>query len=107
MDRSFLSSADVVSASRKFVCIRVLSYENQREMDYLKGFMATRSGEAENTLVCIMTPDAKRRLIRAARSTRALFRDAHDMAETLNRIAQSVVKEQPAAALPLADLPEV
>ena len=107
MDRSFLSSAEVIAASREFVCIRLLSYENKEEMEYIKAFNITRSGEAENTLVCVMSPDAKKRLTRAGRSTRMLFADAQDMADSMDRIASDVRKSSVTPMFPVNALPIV
>ena len=36
MDRSFLSSEDVVTASRNFVCIRTATYEDAGEAEFIK-----------------------------------------------------------------------
>ena len=40
MDRSFLADQDVIAASRKFVCIRLATYENADENEVLKGVFA-------------------------------------------------------------------
>src|SRR5579859_4581424 len=88
MDRSFLSQPEVIAASRQVVCVRLMSYENAAESEFLKGLMTTRSGEVENTTVVVMSPDGKRELTRAGRSTRQVFGDAAQMAESLTRIAR-------------------
>ncbi len=67
MDRSFLADKDVVSASRKFVCIRLATYENAEENEVLKGFYA-RGGNLENTVFALLTPDGKTKLVAAGRS---------------------------------------
>ena len=36
MDKSFLSQSEVIAASRKFVCIRLATYENAEEAKFLK-----------------------------------------------------------------------
>ncbi len=87
MDRSFLSQTEVIAASRKFVCIRPLSYESKEEADYLKKLCPTRSGELENTVVCLLSPDASQKLGYAGRSTRQLFGTAANMASAMNGIA--------------------
>ena len=51
MDRSYLSDIKVVEASRKFVCIRPISYEDEAENKFLKSFGAGRSGDVENTVL--------------------------------------------------------
>ena len=67
MDRSFLADKDVISASRKFVCIRLATYENAEENEVLKGFFA-RGGNLENTVFTLLTPDGKTKLVTAGRS---------------------------------------
>ena len=48
MDRSFLADKDVIAASRKFVCIRLATFENAEENEVLKGFL--RVGGISRTL---------------------------------------------------------
>jgi hypothetical protein len=87
MDRSFLSQPDVIAASRSFVCIRLATYEDKDERDFLKAFHVTRSGELENTVFTILSPDGKRQLARASRGAGQTFGDADRMARTMKRIA--------------------
>jgi hypothetical protein len=102
MDRSFLSVPQVVAASTHFVCVRLLSYEDAGEMKFLKNVFAGRSGEAENTVFTIRSPDDKRTLVRARRSTRDGFRDAADLAATMERVAKEFeAKDRGTAALPV------
>jgi hypothetical protein len=97
MDRSFLSDARVIDASRKLVCIRLLSYENEAEMKFLKSFRITRSGEVENTTVVLLSSDGERRLSRAARGPREVFGDAANMAAAMDRTArENPGRESPA-----------
>jgi hypothetical protein len=88
MDRSYLSRPEVIAAARDFVCVRLMTYENPFENDFLKTFDITRSGEVENTTFAILAPDAQTRLVRASRSARNTFRDAAAMAESMARIAK-------------------
>ena len=67
MDRSFLADKDVVAASRKFVCIRLATYEDAEENEVLKGIFAMR-GALQNTVFGILTPDGKTHLVRSGRS---------------------------------------
>jgi len=67
MDRSFLADKDVISASRKFVCIRLATYENAEENKILTGFFS-RGGVLENTVFTLLTPDGKTKLVSAGRS---------------------------------------
>ena len=87
MDRSFLSDASVIAASRKFVCVRLATYEDEGENKFLKSLFRTGSGELENTVFAIFAPDSKEKLIRTGRGPRQLFRDAADMAEKMNGYA--------------------
>lgn len=109
MDKSFLSDPDVITASRKFVCIRLISYENKEEAAFLKSFNVGRSGDAENTVFCVLSPDAKQRLTRPSRGTGQVYSNSKTMAEGLNKIAlqylQVVSQIQNISAVPyVADL---
>lgn len=95
MDRSFLSRPPIITASREFVCVRLTTYEDPEEGKFLKSFQVTRSGELENTVFTILSPDGKRQLARASRSTNQTFGNADRMAETMNRIAQSYAGKTP------------
>jgi hypothetical protein len=106
MDESFLSQPEVIAASRAFVCVRLTTYENEQEGEFLKAFFVTRSGELENTVFTILAPDGRRPLARTSRSARQTFGDARRMAETMNRIGREYsVKESAAGRLP--ELPTV
>ncbi|MFO0969215.1 MAG: hypothetical protein U0793_26975 [Gemmataceae bacterium] len=104
MDRSFLSDAAVITASRRFVCIRLLSYENKEEAALLKSLGGTRSGEAENTLCCVLAPDGKRRLTAVRRGPREIFRSAANMARELESLAAGFT---PRATDDVSELPLV
>src|SRR5690349_20853288 len=101
MDRSFLSQPDVITASRRFVCVRLATYEDQAEGDFLVSFRVTRSGALENTVFSILAPDGTRQLARASRSARNTFGDAATMAKAMDRIAKDYEgKSPPVAGLP-------
>src|SRR5438876_648503 len=87
MDRSYLSVRAVVEASRNFVCARLLTYESAEEGKFLESVLRTRSGLLENTVFTILTPDAKTQLVPAARTARAAFPGAAEMAAAMNRLA--------------------
>lgn len=92
MDRSFLSKPEVIVASRDFVCVRLATYESKSEATLLKSVFRFRSGELENTVFAILSPDGKRQLIRSGRSPRFAFFGGEDvaakeMARSMNRIA--------------------
>jgi hypothetical protein len=87
MDRSFLSQPDVINASRQFVCVRLTTYEDEKEAEFCRSLFIGRSGDQENTTFAILAPDGKTKLVRAGRSTRQLFANAADMARQMNEIA--------------------
>lgn len=105
MDRSFLLQPDVIAASRAFVCVRLATYEDQDEGAFLKAFHVTRSGELENTVFTILSPDGKRQLARASRSANHTFGDADRMAQTMKRIAGQYAAKK--AGGPPPELPKV
>jgi hypothetical protein len=100
MDRCFLSQAEVVAASRRFVCVRLLTYEDRTEGAFLKSLVRTRSGELENTVFALLSPDGKQVLTRASRSARHTFGDARQLAETMDRCAGRYAAREFPAALP-------
>ena len=110
MDRSYLSDPAVVAASRDFVCIRLATYESAEEAKFLKKLFIGRSGELENTVFTILSPDGQKKLVRAGRSPHMSFRgpeeeSIREMADTMKRIAKQYRSRKKAQALPyLADL---
>lgn len=106
MDRSFLSRSEVIAASRRFVCVRLTTYEDRVEGEFLKSFAVTRSGELENSVFAILASDGKRQLARASRSMRHNFEDAHEMAEAMQRIARAHPGKESASQTP-PELPRV
>ncbi len=80
MDRSFLSDKGIIRASRGFVCARLATYENKEEAEYLGRIFRGRSGQLENTVFCIMSPDGKDRLVRSGRSPGWSFPGSEDQA---------------------------
>src|SRR5262245_24399716 len=101
MDRSFLSRAEVIDASRAFVCVRLTTYENADEMAFMKDLFVGRSGEVENTTFTVLAPDGKRELLRTSRGPEHLFRDAADMATRLRKIATGYRATADVTTLPL------
>ncbi len=67
MDRSFLADEHVISASRKFVCIRLATYEDAEENKILADIFS-RQGVLENTVFALLSPDGKTKLVAAGRS---------------------------------------
>lgn len=87
MDRSFLSRPEVIAASRRFVCVRLTTYEDELEARFNAGLMLGRSGNVENTTFAVLAPDGKTKLTRAARSAKQVYADAAAMARGLDAIA--------------------
>jgi hypothetical protein len=100
MDRSFLSRPAVIDASRAYVCVRLATYEDQKEADFLKGLVRTRSGELENSSFAILDPDGKKKLTTSGRSPRRQYADANALAEDLTRLAKPFAAKVQPSALP-------
>ncbi len=88
MDESFLSDANVIRASRNFICIRLATYEDRDEADYLRRVFTGRSGELENTVFAMMNPAADEFLVRPGRSPHFAFRSAAEMADEMAKISK-------------------
>ena len=99
MDRSFLSNAKVVAASRNFVCIRLATYEDKNEAEFLKSLVKTRSGELENTVFDILAPDGKTKLSRAGRGPFE-FGNASRLAKAMDRIASDYAESKASSNVP-------
>ncbi len=102
MDRSFLSKPEVIAASRQFVCVRLATYEDESENKFLKTFNVGRGGEVENSVFCILGPDGKQRLCRAARGISQVFADCDQMAAAMDKIATTIKPKSAPKTLPLA-----
>ncbi|MCP4093415.1 MAG: hypothetical protein GY747_08200 [Planctomycetes bacterium] len=53
--------------SRDWVCVRLASYENEQESEYLKKLYRGRTGELNNTTFALVAPDGKTLLAPAGR----------------------------------------
>lgn len=99
MDRRFLSQRQVINASRRFICVRMMTYENAAEAHVLKSLW--RPGAAlENTLFVLLDPYG-RPITRGARSPDWTFANADDMAAGMNEIASSYQSRNVASYLPV------
>jgi len=87
MDRSYLSRPEVIEASKKFVCVRMMTYESESEARVLQSFWRP-GAPLENTVFIILDPQG-RPLIRGDRGPRRMFRDSRELADTMNRISRS------------------
>lgn len=76
----------MIEASRDFVCIRLATYESKEEAEVMKSYFVGRSGELENTMFAILSPDGKL-ISRAGRSPDAAFADAEAMAKGMKELA--------------------
>ena len=102
MDRSFLLRKEVIEASRDFICIRLATYEDKAEADYLVKVFAGRTGALENTVYTMLSPDAKSYLTRSGRSPDFAFQDATDMARQMKTFAARYSPNLVMQALPTA-----
>jgi hypothetical protein len=100
MDRSFLLRKEVIDASRGFVCIRLATYEDKEEVDYLTQVFRGREGTLENTVFAMLSPDARNYLTRTGRSPDWAFSDAADMAASMRRFAAEYRPADTPKALP-------
>jgi hypothetical protein len=107
MDRSFLSQKEVIDASRRVVCVRLATYENADEAAILKRLLRTGSGELENTVFCVLAPDGRTKLVRAAREIGALFASPQDFAAALDRAAREYRAKPDAGPAPLPEVTTV
>ncbi|MCA8969368.1 MAG: hypothetical protein KDC95_06275 [Planctomycetes bacterium] len=106
MDRSYLSDQAVVSASRAFVCVRLLTYESAEEAEVLKRLFVGRDG-LENSVFAILDPTGTKTLTRSGRSPSWAFEDAAEMASSMRKIAKRYPGKEnpPTVQLPwLADV---
>lgn len=87
MDGSFLSDERVIASSRDFVCIRLATYEDQQEAEFMEGVFTSRSGVLENTTFGILSSDGKKNLVTPGRGPMHAFRDATSMANRMQLIA--------------------
>jgi len=101
MDRSFLSQPAVIEASRQFVCARLATYEDEAEGKFLKQLVPTRSGELENSIFAILSPDASDKLVRPSRGMRSEYRDAEAMAKGMAVLAAKYRSKAEPQSLPL------
>jgi len=107
MDRSFLSRPEVIAASREFVCVRLATYEDPVEAKFVQALVRTHSGELENTAFCLLAPDGKKKLSRAARGTEQVYDDAAAMAADMRRVVGLYSPKAVLTSLPLVANPRL
>jgi len=64
------SEKQFIDVSRKFVCVRIDSYESKEHQEWVRRFL---DGRFENTAFCVLTPDGDYWLSRSGRSPRQAF----------------------------------
>lgn len=87
MDRSYLSDPEVVAASRSFVCVRLVTFEDVNEMEFMNSIYEFRT-PTKNSLFAILDPAAKEHLVTPGRSMAFTFDDAAHMASRMNEISE-------------------
>lgn len=88
MDRSFLSDPDVIAASRDFVCVRLVTFEDVEEMEFMNSIYDFRT-PTKNSLFAILDPSAKEHQVKPGRSMEFTFEDAAQMANRMQEIAET------------------
>jgi hypothetical protein len=99
MDRSYLSDQQVVTASRGFVCARLITFEDSQEAALMKRLLGSR--KLVNTVFTILDPSGKQALTRAGRSPRMAFRDGEAMAQKMQQVAERYPGHEAVAAADL------
>ncbi len=96
---SYMSQPEVITASRNFVCVRMMTYENAAEAEVLKSLWRP-GAPLENTLFAILDPSG-RPLTRGVRSPGSLYNDAHALAAALNDVSSHYSGRANPRALPV------
>lgn len=108
MDRSFLSKPEVVVASKKFVCIRLISYEDESEKAFISKVVR---GEVANTSFALLTPEGEMAMRGRGpgRGPKDLFADSAAMAKGMDELASKypVKKTDGIPSLPITLNPKV
>jgi len=69
---SLFSTTSFIEASKKFVCVKLGTYENKEHQDLIRKLL---KGRLANTAFTIFSPDGKTQLTRSARSPKQVFGD--------------------------------
>ncbi len=111
MDRSILSDQRLVQASRDFVCVRLATYEDEAEAEFLASVFRGRSGELENTVFALLAPDGETKLARAGRSPGMVYGHGEEGTRKLLAAMKAATKrysgKQNQVALPLPRLKDL
>ena len=76
------SDPDVIKASRKFICVRIESYESEENQKIVRSHLG---GRFENTAFCVIAPDSQKRLTRSGRGPQHISRNFDDIAVIADR----------------------
>lgn len=106
MDRSFLSDTKVVEAARDFVCIRIGTYEDKDEANFVKTRLMGGNGVLRNFGFALASPDFETILRRSERGPNFVYKNASDMAGELKRLAADYRVDAEAKKVPSA-LPQM
>lgn len=88
MDRSYLSNENVIAASRNYVCIRLATYEDDAEAEFLRTVYVSRGGDLENTVFVLLSPDTKENLCRPGRGPQFAYSSPRALAQGMDEIAK-------------------
>ncbi len=94
MDRSYLSDAAVVKASRKFICVRIATYENEDEFAFISKAFRFRTSAKKNSIFAILDSAAKTHLVKSGRSPGFTFEDGSAMARRMNEIIEEMPRKK-------------
>jgi len=83
----------LLAISQKFVCIRLVTYEDKVESEFLAQLGTYRAGGVANTGFALLAPDGKTKLAKAGRSARQAFPGREDhtiqgLVAAMERIAE-------------------
>lgn len=67
---SLFSQKSFIQASKKFVCVKLGTYESKQHQELIRGLL---DGRMENTAFVVFAPDGKTKLSGAARSPKQVF----------------------------------
>ena len=79
MDRSYLSDQAVVEASRQFICVRLATYEDQGEADFLTSLYSFRGNVLKNSVFALL--DRQTRVGAHGESARVALRELRPLGD--------------------------
>lgn len=83
------ASKKFIDLSRKFVCVRIDSYESKEHQEWVRNFL---NGRFANTTFCVLAPNGQDRLTRAGRSPGAVLGGGDEQAM---RAMAAIAKKYP------------